>query len=443
VTRPAETPVDWRGRAIYFVVTDRFANGDPANDGAEGFASDRADPKAWHGGDFQGVIDRLDYIAGMGFTGIWITPIVDQHDRHAYHGYWAWDFSRIDGHLGDPAKLRELVDRAHAKGIAVMIDTVANHTGRYGYRSPTFPDPAMYHHAGEIKNYADPVEVETHDLAGLEDLAQENPVVRARLLDHVRWLVHAGADGLRVDTVKHVPVSFWREFQAAARVYTIGEVLDGAVDKVAPYSHVLSATLDYPLYFAIRDVFGKGASARALGRVFAQDSAYRDTQLSGVFIDNHDQPRFLCEASVERLRLALAFAFTVRGIPIVYYGTEQELASCDDNRQDMFDAIGATPLYRYIATLANIRASHEALRAGVQHERWQDDTAYAFERVAGGSVAVVAFNLGKDARTLPLRHVQAPAGTVLRDALGGGTATVDGDALAVSVPAMSVVILTN
>src|SRR5215468_9889438 len=184
-------PVDWHGRSIYFVVTDRFANGNPANDDAGGYRSNRGDPRAWHGGDLQGVIDRLDYIAGMGFTGIWITPVVEQHDGHAYHGYWGWEWSRIDGHLGDLGKLRELVDRAHARGIAVMIDTVANHTGRYDYRSPTFPDPAMYHHEGEIKNYNDPVEVETHDLAGLNDLAQENPVVRARLLDHVRWLVHA------------------------------------------------------------------------------------------------------------------------------------------------------------------------------------------------------------------------------------------------------------
>jgi alpha-amylase len=266
--------------------------------------------------------------------------------------------------------------------------------------------------------------------------------VRARLLDHVRWLVHAGADGLRVDTVKHVPVAFWRDYQAAAGVFTIGEVLDGAVDKVAPYSHVLSATLDYPLYFAIRDVFGKGGSARALGRVFAQDGAYRDVQLSGVFIDNHDQPRFLCEAGVDRLRLALAFAYTVRGIPIVYYGTEQELASCSDNRQDMFDAAGATPLTRYLATLAKIRASHEALRVGTQYERWQDDTAYAFERVAGASVAVVAFNLSREARTLTLRHLHVAPGTVLRDALGSGTVTA-GDELAVTVPAMSVAILTN
>src|SRR5438445_3464392 len=118
-------PIDWHGRSIYFVVTDRFANGDTTNDAAGGYTADLADPKAWHGGDLRGLIDRLDYIAGMGFTGIWITPIIEQHDAHAYHGYWGWDWSRVDGHLGELATLHELVQQAHARGIAVMIDTVA------------------------------------------------------------------------------------------------------------------------------------------------------------------------------------------------------------------------------------------------------------------------------------------------------------------------------
>ncbi len=447
---PPAGPVDWRGRSIYFVVTDRFANGDATNDNADGYAANLGDKAAWHGGDFQGLIDRLDYIAGMGFTGIWITPVIAQHDGHAYHGYWGWDWSRIDPHLGDDGKLRELVAAAHAHGIAVMIDTVANHTGRYGYTSPSFPDAAMYHHNGNITDYTNATQVENNDLGGLNDLAQENPTVRERLLDHVRWLLAtSGADGLRVDTVKHVPRSFWADWQAAAGVFSIGEVLTGNVDDVAPYSHILSATLDYPLWFALHDVFAKGGSARQLGTVFAKDTAYTDPLLEGVFVDNHDQPRFLCDATGDKqqqLRLALAFAFTARGLPILYYGTEQGFASCTDNRQDMFAAADpGAPLYRYIADLNRIRATCEALRTGLQRERWQDDTAYAFEREVGTSAAVVAFNLSNAARTLPLQHLHAPAGTVLHDALGSGaTATIGADGtLAVAVPAHGVVILTN
>jgi len=450
----AAGPVDWHGRSIYFVVTDRFANGDPTNDDANGYAADRADPRAWHGGDFRGLIDRLDYIAGMGFTGLWITPVIEQHDGHGYHGYWGWDWSKVDAHLGDLATLRELVDQAHARGIAVMIDTVANHTGRYDYHSPTFPDPAMYHHNGNITDYGNPQQVEDHDLNGLNDLAQEQPAVRQLLLDHVRWLISStGADGLRIDTVKHVPATFWTEYDAAAGVFTLGEVLAGAVDQVAPYSHALDATLDYPLYFALTDVFAHGGSARQLGTVFAADAAYADAGLGGVFVDNHDQPRFLCTAGgatdaakVARLRIALAFALTARGIPIVYYGTEQGLASCADNRQDLFDAADAgAPLYAHLRQLNEIRAATPALRTGTQRERWQDDTTYAFEREVDASAAVVAFNLGTTARTLPLQHLHVPVGTTFHDALGSGaTATVDADQkLAVTIPPGAVVILTH
>jgi len=447
---PTAGPIDWRGRSIYFVMTDRFANGDPANDDADGFAADRAARAAWHGGDLQGVIDRLDYIAGMGFDGIWLTPIVRQHARRGYHGYWAWDWSQLDPHLGDLAKLHELIAAAHARGIAVMIDTVANHTGPYDYTSVSFPDAAMYHHNGGITDYGDQLQVENNDLSNLDDLDQAHPVVRQRLLEHVRWLVHdAGADGLRVDTVKHVPLEFWRDYVAAASTFTLGEVFDGRIDTVAPYSHVLSATLDYPLFFALRDVFAKGGSARQLGGVFARDDAYGDPALSGVFVDNHDQRRFLCDATgdkLQRLRLALAFALTARGIPIVYYGTEQGFASCTDNREDLFDAAATeAPLYRYLQQLHAIRAQHPALRVGVQRERWQDDTAYAFERTLADSTdgAIVGFNLSGGARTLSLQHLRIPAGTELVDALGGATAiTVSPDGrAAVAIAANSAVIL--
>jgi alpha-amylase len=447
---PEEAPLDWRGRSIYFVVTDRFANGDPANDDADGFVTDLANRSAWHGGDFQGLIDRLDYIASMGFTGIWITPVIAQHHAHAYHGYWGYDWSRIDPHLGDAAKLRELVAAARAKNIAVMIDTVANHTGRYNFSTPTFPDPAMYHHNGNITDYNNQAQVENNALSGLDDLAQENPAVRAKLLEHVAWLARESrADGFRVDTVKHVPKPFWTEWRGAAKLFSMAEVLSGGVEQVAPYSHVLDAVLDYPLYYAMRSTFGLGGSARQLGNVLAKDAQYADVQLGGTFLDNHDQPRFLCDTTapdkVARLRIALAFQFTVRGLPILYYGTEQGFGSCTDNRQDMLEVQDTSaPLYQWIAKLNRIRANTEALRVGVQRERWQDETAYAFEREVGTSAAVVAFNLSNAERTLPLQNLHVPAGSVFTDALGSATFTVGADVkLAVRVPAHGVVILTN
>src|SRR5215510_3433795 len=97
----------WSQQSIYFLLTDRFSNGNTANDNYGGFNADRNDPRKWHGGDFQGVINKLDYIKGMGFTAIWVTPVQMQRHVNAYHGYWTYDFYGIDGHLGDMSKLRE------------------------------------------------------------------------------------------------------------------------------------------------------------------------------------------------------------------------------------------------------------------------------------------------------------------------------------------------
>src|SRR5262245_3612068 len=139
----------WSQQSIYFLLTDRFANGNSANDNYSGFNSDRSDPRKWHGGDFQGVIDRLDYIKGMGFTAIWITPVTMQRGIFSYHGYATYDFYGIDGHLGDMNKLRELVNTAHAKGIYVMLDVVANHTGDFqpsnGIAAAPFNQYDWYH----------------------------------------------------------------------------------------------------------------------------------------------------------------------------------------------------------------------------------------------------------------------------------------------------------
>jgi glycosidase len=445
----------WMGKSIYFVVTDRFANGDRSNDDADGFAADLGDANAWHGGDFAGLMDKLDYVTGMGFDALWLTPVVRQHDAHAYHGYWGWDLTQVDGHLGGLADLQALVAAAHARGLSVMIDTVANHTGRYAYRSPTFPDPAMYHHNGNITDWNDAVQLETFDVNGLNDLDQDHPVVRETLLDHARWLIAStGADGLRLDTVKHVPKAFWRAYAASAGVFTIGEVLSPDVALVSPYTHEgIDATLDYPLYYAARSAFTENGSARALGAVLADDDRYADARSSGVFVDNHDQPRFLClmksatdEERSARLAAALTFTFTVRGIPILYYGTEQGFGDCTNNRQDMAGAFDPSqPVYQLVRRLNDLRRRVPALRTGLQRERWRDDAVYAFEREEGASAALVGVNVDAAAHTITVHHMRVPAGTVLSDVLSDGPAvTVDGAGDAtITIPARSVLVLTN
>ncbi len=396
-------------------MTDRFANGDPRNDDANGYKTDLADASAWHGGDLKGLAEHLDYIRGMGFDAIWITPVITQHHEHGYHGYWGYDWFTVDGHLGTMSDLQALVAQAHQLGMKVMLDTVANHTGRYDYHTPTFPDADEYHHNGVIRDYSNQWNVENQAINELNDLDQSNAKTRKTLLEQVRWLVsNSGVDGLRLDTAKHVPKEFLSEFTSAAGVFVMGEVYHGDPRYTADYTHHLSSVLDYPMYYTVKEVFGHGASMRELHDRYALDDLYVNAQTNGVFIDNHDQPRFLCDAAGSeadkqaRLKLALTFLFTGRGIPILYYGTEQSFHGCTDpaNREDMFHSFDRTSsLYALVTALNRARAHNAALRTGNQHELFVSDNVYAFERQQSDEAALVILNNSPEPQTVELAGI--------------------------------------
>ncbi|GGE27265.1 alpha-amylase [Marinithermofilum abyssi] len=452
-------PMEWEKRSIYFIITDRFSNGDPSNDNFGGIDSDQSDPRKYHGGDFQGIINQLDYIKNMGFTAIWITPVTMQKSAHAYHGYWTYDFYSVDGHLGDMNKLKGLVSKARAKGIAVMLDVVANHTGDFqpnnGFAKAPFDKSDWYHHNGDVKDWNDQWWVENGDVAGLDDLNQENPAVAAELEKWISWTVQTtGVDGLRVDTVKHVPKWFWKDFDGAANTFTLGEVYHGDPEYVGDYSHYLDGVLDFPMYYTIRDVFAKEQSMYKVADRFKQDGSYRNKHLNGVFIDNHDVPRFLNEASgrpgadwdkYPQMKAALGFLFTIRGIPVMYQGTEQGFSGGQDpyNREDMvFNA--NHELYKYVAKLNAVRNTHPALQNGSQQEKWVDDVFYAFQRSKNGDEVVVMINnsWSNQSRTVP--HLDnLPDGTTMYNRMGSDQVTVSGGKISATLGPKEVKIFTN
>ncbi len=446
LTEPTFTASDelWVGRSIYFIMTDRFSNGEPSNDNAAGFASDRSDPRRWHGGDFQGVIDQLDYIKGMGFDAIWITPVTLQRSPNAFHGYWQYDLYQIDPHLGTLADLQRLVEQAHQRDMLVMIDVVPNHTGDFlpgSHAAPPFDDPSWYHNRGNIENYGDQQEVEQGDLLGLDDLNQENPATRAELLKWIDWLHSAtGLDGLRVDTAKHLPKDFLGAFDAAASTHTMGEVFSNDVDYVADYTNYLDAVIDYPFYNAAKLALLGGNPLQNIQRLFERDALYRNVHTNGTFLDNHDVERFMCLATggpddnkLAQLHQALAVLFTVRGIPIVYYGTEQQFAGCKDpnNREDMFDSFdAASPTYAWLTQLNSVRKAHPALTRGAAADRFIDAGGWAFQRTSGADTVVVCVNNLWDAKSFVAAGLtDLPDGTQLSDALGSGMVTVSGGSL--------------
>src|SRR5690606_19879051 len=231
---------DWDEARIYFMLTDRFYDGDESNNDLNGESYDTDHAQTYHGGDFQGIIDKLDYLEKLGINTIWITPIVDNVDwnvghgqpweyQYGYHGYWAKDFTKLDEHLGELSDLHELIKEAHDRGIKIMVDVVLNHVGyglkpgdtnTHGLRNfPTDADPARF--AGMIRTNPG-FDDTTMELAGLPDFITEDPAVREQIIAwQTDWLEKARTprgdtiDYFRVDSVKHVDGTTLRAFKNA------------------------------------------------------------------------------------------------------------------------------------------------------------------------------------------------------------------------------------
>ena len=339
------------------------------------------------GGDWQGITQQLSYIKDLGFDAIWISPVVDNIEP-GYHGYWARNWEKVNNHFGDETSLKTFVDTAHSMGIWVMVDVVANHVGPVGddfSQIYPFNHPDHYHPDCNIIDWSNQWQVENCRLANLPDLNQENSWVRQYLKDWIKNLVSKfGFDGVRIDTVPHVEKPFWSEYTQSAGVYTIGEVFNGNDAYVGSYQGYVDALLNYGMYFSIRDVFASGSSMREIkSRWDSINANFRNPDVLGLFVDNHDNARFLSGNGDWRLfKSALAFALTARGIPIFYYGSEQAYSGGADpnNREPLWSNMNKNhEIYIFIQTINRARA---AQRSPTQPfaEKWVDDNLYAFTR---------------------------------------------------------------
>lgn len=451
----------WLSQIIYFPLTDRFKDGDPSNN----FEVNRGNPVGFHGGDLRGMIDSLDYLKGLGVSTIWVPPVQDNTgfaniggwEGYGYHGYWIKDHYAVEEHQGSLDTVKELVGKAHDRGMKVVLDIVLNHVGP---DHPWKSDPAKdgwFHKHGAIKDWENVYERENGDVGGLSDLAQENPEVYDYLLKNTLWWIEqTGVDGIRLDAVKHIPQQFWERFAADVKAakgpefMLLGEVLHGDPNVQAPYQKAgIDALFDLPLYYTMREVFGQDMSAERLGQRLDEDAKYPDSSKLVTLLDNHDLPRFMSSISgapaKERLKLALGFLMTVRGIPSVYYGTEvgMEGGNDPDNRR-MMEWNKDPDLLGHFKKLTSVRNGNPALQYGTQLEMWRDPKVYAFARRFEGQEIVAVFNNAHDAQTRdmalrggsPLRN-----GTVLEDALTGETFRVQDGRVHVSTPAKTARIL--
>jgi len=365
---------------VYQVLTDRFAR----EDGSTNYCSNLS---GYCGGNYQGMIKQLDYIAGMGFDAIWISPIVDNIDG-GYHGYWAANWEKLNSNFGSADDLKALVNAAHDKGIWVMVDVVANHVGPIGNDfSRIYPlNQSSHYHSNCDINWNDQNSVENCRLAGLPDLDQGNSYVRQYLKDWVKGIVDTyGFDGIRIDTIPEVPKDFWAEYGAASGVFQMGENFNGDPAYVGPYQGALTGLFNYPMFYTISDVFGSSKSMYNIRDRYNQEAShFQDIDALGVFVDNHDNARFLNRYGNNKtgIKQAEVFALTSRGIPFTYYGTEQYYAGGNDpkNRESLWQAMNTDSDFYQIIAKVNAQRKASTVWNSQFVERYVDDNFYAFSR---------------------------------------------------------------
>eukprot|EP01087_Luapelamoeba_hula_P014243 TRINITY_DN4146_c0_g1_i1.p1 TRINITY_DN4146_c0_g1~~TRINITY_DN4146_c0_g1_i1.p1 ORF type:complete len:469 (+),score=44.45 TRINITY_DN4146_c0_g1_i1:66-1472(+) len=393
----AATPAQWQSRTIYQLLTDRFAKSTDTTAGCPNLSD-------YCGGTFQGIINHLDYIQGMGFDAIWISPI-PTNTPGGYHGYWLENLNQINPHFGSANDLKNLVQACHQRGMYVMLDLVMNHVGPVSASSITpFNQNSYYHDCNgcdgcDISNYdCFQTNVQHCRLAGLPDLNQTVPYVRQTLISWAKNAIQTfGFDGLRLDTVPEVEPSFWSDFQNAVGVYTVGEVWSSVDCCVAYQKQSISATLSYPMWSTMRDVFQQGQSMYNLQNMVNQYKAFQNPNILGTFIDNHDNPRFLSGTSDYKLyENAIAYTLMSSGIPIIYYGTEQGFhGGSDPNCREALWPTGystSNPLYAFVKTVVAYRRQAQVW-ASPQVQRYADDSFYAFSR---GKTFVAMTNVGSN-----------------------------------------------
>jgi len=419
--RPAAPVRPWEDDVVYFVLVDRFANGDRSND----VAVDPSAPGAFHGGDLAGLLAHLDEIASLGVTALWVNPLVRNVDGFvtgagfpdwAYHGYWADDFLRLDARFGTEEELRALVDACHARGMKVLLDVVYNHAG---YGTHYLDDPLTRGWLRSTERGGCGEDDLTRCLSGLPDFRTELPEVARWLMDaQLGWARRSGVDGFRLDTVKHVDHPFWQEHRRRVRAelapgfFLLGEVWGGDREVLDPWfaGDELDAGFDFGFQgSALAFVQGRGRTV-AFDRYLASRERVRPGHLLAHYLSSHDVPGGLFQLGGRKdlFRLAAVLQLTSRGIPVVYYGEEVARPGGDwpANRSDMpWGGREVLPgkglprdeelrdLYR---RLIAIRRAHPALSRGAHQGLATDGDLYVFLRrdPSSGDAVVVAVNRG-------------------------------------------------
>lgn len=410
---------NWQDEAIYFIMVDRFNNGDKTND----FNVNTNDLKEYNGGDFKGIIDKLDYLIDMGFTTIWLTPVFDNEER-GYHGYWIKDFYNTEEHFGTLEEFKSLVQEAHNRDMKVILDFVVNHVGPNHPWANDVQKKDWFHEKQPISNWDNQTEVENNWLFDLPDFNQENPETRKYLLDAAKWWIEeTDVDGYRLDTVKHVPRDFWIDFSKEVKsvkedFYLLGEVWHNDLRVVASYEKTgIDGFVDFPQNEHLRTTFAK--PNQSLGWLFnsleRNNAFYTHPELLGNFMDNHDMTRFTRDIlqykqnPETRWKLALTYLYTAPGIPIVYYGSEIALDGGEDpDNRRLMGFTDDNPLIDFISKLGQLRQKYPALSRGDLELLHEENGMAVYTRGYKGEKIIVAINNTTEMKTVIIDSKNIP-----------------------------------
>ncbi|WP_448573100.1 alpha-amylase family glycosyl hydrolase [Trichothermofontia sp.] len=448
--------LEFRQETIYFIIVDRFHDGNPANN--VGPNPDLFDPTRQHwgkywGGDLQGIIDKLDYLKALGITAIWVSPLFEQvehlqFDRAAMHGYWTKDFKRInprflgadeDNSLFSCTVFDTLITEMHKRGMKLILDIVCNHSSPdvNGHKGELYDDGKLiadfyndvnhwYHHNPEITDWENPEQMLYYELCGLATFNESNPDYRHYIKTAIKQWLDRGVDALRVDTVKHMPLWFWQEFMADIQTHKPSVFAFGEWGFSKPQNRQSTefanrsgmSILDFGLCDAIREALAWDAPGgfERVQAVFDQDQVYDTASELVTFVDNHDMQRFLSlNPDGDRLRLAIGLIMTCRGIPCIYYGTEQYLY---DNTQGGNDPYNRpmmtrwdtdTPLFKDIQQFSKLRRLNPAVSLGNQQQKYVSQDVFCFVRRYRDSRCFVAMNKGNPT-TIDIPHTDLQDG---------------------------------
>ncbi|QSX79344.1 alpha-amylase family glycosyl hydrolase [Agrilutibacter solisilvae] len=488
--------------AVYFVLTDRFVNGDPSNDhrqqgGAHptfdqptpGAPAGRTDNVGYLGGDFKGLLDHADYIRGLGFGAVWVTPIVDNPDeaftggdpvtwgamftdrgKTGFHGYWGVNFYELDEHLPSAGlDFAGLTAGLKRHGLKTVLDIVCNHG------SPAYTMPKDQPKFGEIYDRdgtlladhqnlhptkLDPQHNPLHamyntkpGLAQLSDINENDPRVLEYFVGAYSQWIDQGADAFRIDTIPWMPHAYWHDFVTRIRAkhpgfYMFAEAFDYDAGKIAEHTWPQNAgvsVLDFPLKERLAEVFGPkgGGYERLAERLYLENGPYQNPYDLATFYDNHDMARL--DAKDTGFIDAHNFLFTARGIPVIYYGSEtgfeRGTAEHAGNRNyfgaDRIAAAPRSPIFAPLQRIANMRARLPALQRGLQaNVEMQGDRAVFYRVLQEGpqqQIALVLLNKGDAPADFVVTQWLQPGRW--QASMAGGELEVNSTGLRTSVPA--------